>query len=446
MALAEATPLLRQHQPEEAVGRSASRPSRGKVRVRSLSAARGRMSPRRSRSAAREAPAVPRRGRSPDRTSSRGTTSSAPLWPRLSRSRVSVFPLGGRRRVRRSLATSNRDPVCAKRTGALGWPCADRPLSGPPAGLTVPRRAEYRRGSLPRDVRRRRGMATDLERFVDAPGREDLVKRSTPPHRRRGHHLHLLPVHLGHRPDHGQGRARAALGDDGAARASSSSTGRPRTCSSTATASTSATGPEACGAGRHARAGDVPGAAVGPEGRARLVHVLPRARGREDGGSFLSSDCRGNLKRIQAEFEAAHRPAPARRHRAGDDVAQDEAGRHARRRGHDEALLLPHRPVLRAAADHPQGDRVRPGDGSRHDPGRPRGRARPARAELQLRPGREDGRQPLHLPPDLQAGRARAERVPVLHAEAVHGRLGQRLPPQHLALAGRRERVHAGGR
>ena len=34
--------------------------------------------------------------------------------------------------------------------------------------------------------------------------------------------------------------------------------------------------------------------------------------------------------------------------------------------------------------------------------------------------------------------------LPVLHAEAVHGRLGQRLPPQHLALARRRERVHAG--
>ena len=55
-------------------------------------------------------------------------------------------------------------------------------------------------------------------------------------------------------------------------------------------------------------------------------------------------------------------------------------------------------------------------------------------------------RQPLDLPPDLQAGRARAERVPVLHAEAVHGRVGQRLPPQHLAVAGRRERVHARGR
>ena len=51
----------------------------------------------------------------------------------------------------------------------------------------------------------------------------------------------------------------------------------------------------------------------------------------EDGGSFLTSDCRGNLKRIQADFEAAHRLAPPGRHRARDDVAQAEAGRHARR-------------------------------------------------------------------------------------------------------------------
>ena len=43
-------------------------------------------------------------------------------------------------------------------------------------------------------------------------------------------------------------------------------------------------------------------------------------------------------------------------------------------------------------------------------------------------------RQPLDLPPDLPSGRPRDGRLPVLHAEAVHGRLGQRLPPQHLAL------------
>ena len=47
----------------------------------------------------------------------------------------------------------------------------------------------------------------------------------------------------------------------------------------------------------------------------------------------------------------------------------------------------------------------------------------------------QDGRQPLDVPPDLQGRRARARRLSVLHAEAVHGRLGERMPPQHLALA-----------
>ena len=121
-----------------------------------------------------------------------------------------------------------------------------------------------------------------------------------------------------------------------------------------------------------------------------------------------------------------------------------QAGREGRslRRGQDEALLLPHRPVRRAPADHPQGDRVRAGDGPGHDPGRPRGRARADRAQLRLRPGGANRRQPLHVPSDLQAGRPGARRFPLLHAEAVHGRLGERLPPQHLDLA-RETRTHS---
>ena len=171
-------------------------------------------------------------------------------------------------------------------------------------------------------------------------------------------------------------------------------------------------------------------------------------RGREDledGGAFLTSDCRGNLQRIQAQFESEHGPAPARRHRARDDVAQAERRRHAVRRGALQALLLPHRPVQRVPADHPQGDRVLERHGPRHDPGRPRGRAGPARAELQLRSRRAHRRQPLDLPAGLPPGRPRARRLPVLHAEALHGRVGERLPPQHLAVARRRERLRAQG-
>ncbi len=139
----------------------------------------------------------------------------------------------------------------------------------------------------------------------------------------------------------------------------------------------------------------------------------------------------------------ADRHAPARRPRARDDVAEAERRRHAVGRGPVEALLLPHRPVLGVPAGHPQGDRVLPEDGPRHDPGRPRGRPGPARAELQLRPRREDRGQPHDLPPDLSPGGPRDEGVPVLHAQAVHGRVGERLPPQHLAVERRREPLPA---
>ena len=197
---------------------------------------------------------------------------------------------------------------------------------------------------------------------------------------------------------------------------------------------------------RHPGAGDLPAAPVGPEGRARLVHLLPQPRGARGSRRVPHLRLPRQPQAPAGGVRGGDRPAPSRRHRAGDDVARAQRGRHARGHGQDEALLLPHRPVLRAPADHPQGRRVRPGDGARHDPGRPRGRARPDRAELRLRPRGEDGRQPLDLPADLQGRRPRARRLPVLHAEAVHGRLGERLPPQHLAVEGRRERVHAGDR
>ena len=40
-------------------------------------------------------------------------------------------------------------------------------------------------------------------------------------------------------------------------------------------------GPEAPSSSAIARARDVPGAALGPQGRARVLHLLPRPRGRE---------------------------------------------------------------------------------------------------------------------------------------------------------------------
>ena len=65
----------------------------------------------------------------------------------------------------------------------------------------------------------------------------------------------------------------------------------------------------------------------------------------------------------------------------------------------------------------------------------------PARAQLQLRRCAAHRRPPDHLSPDLRAGGARVQRLRLLHAQALHGRLGQRLPSQHLAVEGRQGRV-----
>ena len=150
-------------------------------------------------------------------------------------------------------------------------------------------------------------------------------------HRRRGDHVHLLPVPLGHRPHHGQGRSGAALGDDRARRASSSSTARRRTSSPTATATTSATArrprsssaspsrrrSSRCRGTRRSRASGAPASATARSAR------IP--------APFLTSDCRGNLKRIQAEFEEA----TGLHLRAGTEPEmmwlEAERGRHARR-------------------------------------------------------------------------------------------------------------------
>ena len=65
---------------------------------------------------------------------------------------------------------------------------------------------------------------------------------------------------------------------------------------------------------------------------ARVFCTLFRGREEEvDGGAYLTSDCRGNLKRIHEAVQKGHRAPSSGRHRAGDDVAQGEPRRHALR-------------------------------------------------------------------------------------------------------------------
>jgi hypothetical protein len=76
---------------------------------------------------------------------------------------------------------------------------------------------------------------------------------------------------------------------------------------------------------------------------------------------------------------------------------------------------------------------VRHRDGPRHDPGRPRGRA--GQIELNFNFDRAEctADNLSTFPSGREAGSAASSDVfPVLHAEAVHGRVGERMPPQHL--------------
>ena len=180
---------------------------------------------------------------------------------------------------------------------------------------------------------------------------------------------------------------------------------------------------------------------------ARVFCTLFRGREEEvDGGAFLTSDCRGNLKRIHDAFTAAtglHLRVGCEPEmmwlKLNPDGTPSVEGKTKPYCYHiDQFSEL--QPIIHKVIEY--GD----GDGPGHDPGRPRGRAGPARAELHVRQGRADRRPPDHLPADLPAGRPGDGRVRLLHAEAVHGRVGERVPPQHLAVGGRDEQVPPGRR
>ena len=83
----------------------------------------------------------------------------------------------------------------------------------------------------------------------------------------------------------------------------------------------------------------------------------------------------------------------------------EEAWRGRRRH---KAELLSHRSVRGVAPDLHEGHRIRRGHGSRHDPGRSRGCARAARAQLDVRRCLEKQRSAHHLSPDLRPGGPRA--------------------------------------
>ena len=155
-------------------------------------------------------------------------------------------------------------------------------------------------------------------------------------------------------------------------------------------------------------------------------------------GGHLTSDCRGNLRILHEEFKKKHKGLHLR-HGCEPEMMWLKKGEDGLPAGGytkpycyhiDQFELL--RPVFLKVIEYS------PRHGPRHDPGRSRGRARPARAELHVRRCAAHLRPPDHLSPDLRPGGARVQPHRLLHDQALHGRLGQRLPPQPVALEGRR--------
>ena len=117
---------------------------------------------------------------------------------------------------------------------------------------------------------------------------------------------------------------------------------------------------------------------------ARMFCTLFRNREeRENPGAFLTADCRGNLRRIHEQFtenfglHMRHGTEPEMMWLKKDESGQPNGGFSKPYCYHiDQFESL--RPDLH------EGHRIRPEDGARHDPGRPRGRARTDRAQLQL--------------------------------------------------------------
>ena len=177
---------------------------------------------------------------------------------------------------------------------------------------------------------------------------------------------------------------------------------------------------------------------------ARVFCTLFRNREEEvDPGGYLTSDCRGNLRRIHEAFEA-------------------ETGLHLRIGTEPEMMWLklnpdgtpsvegktkPYcyhidqfaelQPLIHKVMEYGKAMGLDMIQGDHEDaPGQLELNWMFDRAELHRRPAH-------HLPADLQAGGPGTRCVPVLHAQALHGRVGERLPPQHLAVAGRGEHVPA---
>ena len=277
-------------------------------------------------------------------------------------------------------------------------------------------------------------MTTDLERFVDQDGRDQADRGGS--RRIDADGITFIYFQFISVTGRVMGKGIPASHWADVARKDSSWSTAPRpTCSSTGTASTSGTDPR-----RPSWSGSP---TWRPSERLPWDHKVARVfctlfRGREevdDPGAFLSSDCPGNFHRLHEEFTAD----TGLTLRAGCEpemmwLKTNPDGTAVGRR-RDEALLLPHRQIRRAPTGdpprhrvlHPHGLDMIQGD---HEDA-------PGQLELNFAFGAaEDTADRLTTYRQVCRQVVENSDVPLLHAQAVHGRLGQRVSPQHFAVAG----------
>ena len=248
-----------------------------------------------------------------------------------------------------------------------------------------------------------RAAAGDARRGAQRPRARRQDRGADATDRGRGDQVRLLPAGLDHRPRDGQGRRLDVLpagrreGLPARLRRDREPVHRPLRQLHRLRA-------RGVRAGRDRRPRHVRGAAVGRAGRARVLRLL-RHRDRRAARRRPAPEPQADRARVRA---GARLPVPDR-DRARDDVARSARdGRGAR--GRHQALLLPHPPVRGAPSGAARRRRLGPGARPRHELRRPRGRARPARAQLPLRPAAADRRQHHHLPAGVCRRRPQARR------------------------------------
>ena len=137
-----------------------------------------------------------------------------------------------------------------------------------------------------------------LEEARDAPGRAEKIAGDREADRERGDRVRLLPADLGQRAHQRQGRGRRAGSRRSQSAATSWSTARPPTCSSTARATTSASGRRSRSWPRSPTSTPSTHLPWDP----RVARVYCDCYDTETGG-LLEADPRQNLKRIVNEIE-----------------------------------------------------------------------------------------------------------------------------------------------